>query len=165
MPTNKPRIAVTLSPPVYEVIERLAALQGCSRSSVVAELLEAVYPPLMRTVALLEAALEAPRAVHDGLRQTILGLELDMVSQADGALGRMDWLLEEMRRASSAGSGDASAVGGAAPDPAAPEGVNPRVVTRGSGGRTRGSGGQLPAFPKGVKFPRKPKRRKGDGTV
>lgn len=133
MPTIKPRIAVTLNPPVYETITRLAALQGRSKGSVVAELLEAVHPPLMRTVALLEAALEAPKAVHAGLLQTIQGLERDLNPQMVDALGQMDWLLGEIQRASATGSGETTA-GGEAPNPAASEGVNPRVLTGGSGG-------------------------------
>lgn len=151
MPTIKPRIAVTLNPPVYETIACLAALQGRSRGSVVAELLEAVHPPLMRTVALLEAAREAPKAVHAGLLQTIQGLERDLNPQMADALGQMDWLLGEIRRAAAAG-------GGEAPAPAAPEGVNPRVLTGGSGGGAKGVG-------RSARTTKKTKRGKGDGAI
>lgn len=69
MPTLKPRIAVTLDPRVHNVIERLADLRGISRGSLVAELLTAVYEPMTRTVAFLEAAQDAPNHVKDNLRR------------------------------------------------------------------------------------------------
>uniref|UniRef100_UPI00287F8070 hypothetical protein n=1 Tax=Pseudomonas aeruginosa TaxID=287 RepID=UPI00287F8070 len=67
MPTIKPRVQVTLEPSTHEVIERLAALQGCSRGAVIADLIDSVAPALGRTVALLEAAREAPAQVRQGL--------------------------------------------------------------------------------------------------
>jgi hypothetical protein len=111
MPTAKPRIAVTLNQHTFDVIARMAQLQGCSRGSVVAELLDSVAPALTRTVALLEAAADAPKQVRDGLRTAVESTHDDLVEIAGGALKQMDWLLGELS-------------GG---------GVNPHVVTRGSG--------------------------------
>ena len=60
MATSKPRITVTLTEHQYEVLSRLAAARGSSRSSIMGDLLEASLPVLERTFTLLEA-LEAAR--------------------------------------------------------------------------------------------------------
>lgn len=121
MPTIKPRIAVTLNEPTFQVIARMAELQGCSRGSVVADLLESVAPVLGRTVALLEAAAAAPKQVRDGLRGVVEDTHDQLVEVAGDSILQMDWLLSELSGA----------------------GANPHVVTRGSGsGDARGSGGE-----------------------
>jgi hypothetical protein len=81
MPTNKPRVMVTLDPAVYETLSRFAELQGSSRSRVVAELLESIHPPLQRTVAMLDAAREGPQQVRDSLRATVEGLHQELEDQ------------------------------------------------------------------------------------
>lgn len=119
MPTIKPRVQVTLEPYDHEVIERLAALQGRTRGAVISDLLHEVVPALARTVALLEAAAEAPQQVKKGLRSVVESAHDDLVQAAGDGLKQMDFLLSEL-----------TAQGGA----------NPNVVTRGSGsGETRGS--------------------------
>ena len=92
MPTSKPRIAITLDPRVYATIERLAQLQRKSRGAVVAELVTSIHEPLMRTVALLDAAAEAPEQVKAGLRGVIEGVESQLVGAAGGGLAQLDWL-------------------------------------------------------------------------
>jgi len=81
MPSSKPAIAVRLPQHVFDVFARLAELQGRSKGSVVAEILEAVYPPLMRTVALLEAAAEAPKQVRESLVGVLEDIERDLVKR------------------------------------------------------------------------------------
>jgi len=140
MPTNKPRIAVTLQPYVYETVSRLAKLQGRSRGSVVAELLEAVNPPLMRTVALLEAAAEAPGQVSAGLVRVLEDMERELVAATGAQVAQLDWLAGKVGADMASGVDARSAP---APTPArakkrsskrGPKAKpNPRVVTRGSG--------------------------------
>lgn len=96
MPTTKPRITITTSQPIYETITRMAALQGVSKSAVVNELLEAVHPPLMRTIALLEAAQEAPRQVKQGLHDTVRDLELELTGSLGKQLAQLDWLTAQL---------------------------------------------------------------------
>jgi len=118
MPTAKPRIAVTLNQHTFDVIARMAELQSCSRGSIVAELLDSVAPALTRTVALLEAASQAPKQVREGLRAVVEDAHNDLVGVSGDALQQLDFLLGEFER------GEA----------------NPHVVTRGSGSdKTRGS--------------------------
>jgi hypothetical protein len=111
MPTAKPRIAVTLNQHTFEVIARMAELQGCSRGSVVSEMMDAVAPALTRTVALLEAAADAPQQVRDGLRSVVEATHNDLVEVSGDTLRQMDFLLGAFSQG----------------------GVNPHVVTRGSG--------------------------------
>lgn len=128
MPTKKPRIAVTLDPNIYETVKRLGELQGVSGGRVIAELLETIHPPLMRTVALLEAARDAPRQVTEGLRGTIEQLERELVGVAGGSIAQMDWMLSEIQERS-----EAAATADARRSRAPRRPSNPRHVTRGSG--------------------------------
>jgi len=93
MATKAPRLQISLSPHVYETIRRFAQLQGRPMSAVVRELIEGVHPPLMRTVALLEAARDAPGEVVMGLRGVAEGIEREMVSAAGSGLAQLDWLM------------------------------------------------------------------------
>lgn len=111
MPTAKPRIAVTLEQSTFEVIARMAALQGVSRGSVVADLLDSVAPVLTRTVALLEAAAAAPKQVRDGLREVAEAAHDEFTVIAGDATKQLDMLLDAVAQA----------------------GADPHVVTRGSG--------------------------------
>lgn len=115
MPTIKPRVQVTLEPETHAVIERFAQLQGRTRGSVIAELLDSVAPSLIRTVALLEAALEAPESVKSGLRGVIEGLRGELVDASGDASKQLDFVLNQIEQDA---QGYAS---------------NPHVVTRGSG--------------------------------
>lgn len=48
--TSKPRITITLQPEVYETLRELSAVQGCSMSAVVADLLLSVNPIQQRVL-------------------------------------------------------------------------------------------------------------------
>jgi hypothetical protein len=121
MPTLKPRVQVTLEPSTHEVIQRFASLQGRTRGSVIAEMLDSIAPSLARTVALLEAAAEAPNDVKRGLKAAVEGIQKELVGVSGDATNQLDLLMRGLP-------------GGEA---------NPHVVTRGSGsGEPRGSGRQ-----------------------
>lgn len=128
MATTKPRIQVTVSCPVYETISRMAKLQGTSRSAIVSELLDTVHPPLMRTVALIEAAMEAPAQVKQGLRVTVEAIEAQLVATAGGGIAQMDWLLQGLTNGQETG-GESGGERREAPV------STPVPVTRGSGQR------------------------------
>ena len=110
MPTSKPRFTVTCEPETHEVISRLAELQGRTRGSVVAELLDEVVPVLSRTIALLEAASEAPTAVRKGMLTSIEKAHDELMSIQGDANRQVDMLFEGFAQEGS-----------------------PHVVTRGSG--------------------------------
>lgn len=71
MATNKPRIQVTLSQELYDVITAYAALQGVSRSRAVGEMLEPSKPALERLVELLTAAKMGEVSVKDQLLDSL----------------------------------------------------------------------------------------------
>ena len=56
MPTVHPRVTVTLSPSLSDLVSALARSQRVSRSQVLRELLEAAEPGLQRVVKMMEAA-------------------------------------------------------------------------------------------------------------
>ncbi len=135
MPTLKPRVQVTLEPQTHAVIERLAQLQGRTRGAIIAELLDSIAPTLTRTVALLEAAMEAPNDVKRGLRAMVEGVHQELVEVSGDASAQLDMLLDRL-------SGEG------------PEGeADPHVVTRGSGM------GVKPPITK----PKKPRKRSKPG--
>jgi hypothetical protein len=111
MPTLKPRVQVTLEPATHAVIERLAQLQSRTRGAVIADLLDSVAPSLTRTIALLEAAAEAPNDVKRGFRAAVESAHQELVALSGDASRQLDAFLDSL--------GD--------------EGANPHVVTRGSG--------------------------------
>lgn len=116
MPTAKPRVQVTLEPEVHDVIDRFARLQGRTRGAVIAELINEIAPSIARTIALLEAAQDAPNQVKAGLRSVAEGLHQELVN-VSGEANRQFHLL--MERIEAGGSSDDQA--------------DPHLVTRGSG--------------------------------
>jgi hypothetical protein len=142
MPTLNPRINVTVSPSLDDLVRRLAGLQRCSKSQVLRELLEACEPQLGSAVALMEAASRAgpqvlaglaasldrsQQAAEDVLAGAVMRLgqaERDLVDQAEAVRGRRP------RRTAERASGGAS---GAQNPPASNRGVK-----SGSTGKTTG---------------------------
>lgn len=135
MPTAKPRFTITTSKLIFETIERLATLQGRSKSAVVNDLLESVHPPLMRTVALLEAASEAPAQVREGLRETFEAVELDMVKSTGANLAQLDFLTSKLTEqpAGNKGKGEGASARTTPPRSTSRSKKNPHIVIRGSG--------------------------------
>jgi hypothetical protein len=126
MATKLPRINVALPAEVYATITRLAQLQGRSRSFVIRDLLVGIHPPLVRTVALLDAARTAPAEVKQGLRGVLEDIERQMVSASSHGLDQLDWVREQ-----AAGGAEAQ------PRPASPSQVHPPLSN--TGGRSASS--------------------------
>ena len=128
MATTKPRINVTLEQHRYDLFKRLAALQGVSMSSLVAELLDAVAEPMERVCVVLEAAKTAPESVRNGLRAAVDRAEAQMMPHALETLDQFDLFLAQSEAATGAPArrpgADSMRAQMTAPDP--------RPVTRGS---------------------------------
>ena len=92
----KKRLQISLSASSYEVIERYAKLQGRPKSAVVTELLEAVVPALGRSLALMEAAANAPEKIKKDLSGTIESMEAEMLERAGGIDTRLNWLQDKI---------------------------------------------------------------------
>ena len=67
MPTENPRVNVTISPSMDALVSRLATLQRISKASVLRELLETAEPGLRHALALMEAAQDASQTAHKRL--------------------------------------------------------------------------------------------------
>ena len=76
------RIQIGVSDQAYEVLDRFSYLTGQTKSKIVWELLEVTIPSLTRSLALLEAAREAPLEVKEGLRDVFEGIEQEMLTVA-----------------------------------------------------------------------------------
>lgn len=83
MPTEKPRVTVTLNRVTYEVIAELAKLQKRSKGAVIAEYLDTVQEPLSRLVALLQTANEAPGR----FRRELAGVLVEQQVEIENRLG------------------------------------------------------------------------------
>lgn len=156
MATNKPRITISLDPHVYATLKRMSELGGQPMATIVSELLGTVHEPLMRTVAFLEAAAEAPKQVRDGLRQTFESVERDLYSMAGHTVDQIDWLTQQLGKVDEVSDESMEAYNnqrmkgsterGTAGKPARARGAsadaggrsNPRNVIRGSGSTRSG---------------------------
>lgn len=146
MPTENPRVNVTLTSPQYVLLTRLGRMQKCSRSSVLVDLLETVRPVLERVVVALEGAQEVQQEARDGLRGSIERAEVAIVPHLEAALGQLDMLTADFARAS---PGVPSRTVGARTEGAARVGKgsskhrkDPRALTGGSGTRRRSGRGK-----------------------
>jgi hypothetical protein len=106
MPTENPRVNVTLSPALFHLVSAMARGQRASKSQVLRELLEAAEPALQRVVALMDAAEKAKGAVKaefgESLQrsqdvieselarqlESVDGITADLVSMAERIEGR-----------------------------------------------------------------------------
>ena len=106
MPTVNPRINVTLSPSLDQLVARLAKFQRVSKSQVLRELLEVAEPALQRAATFMDAASNASSAALDGLAKSLESeqakaeetvasflavadsMTADLVSQAQAIRGR-----------------------------------------------------------------------------
>ena len=148
MPTIKPRIKLTLEQPRYDLLKRLAALQGASMSSLVTDILEEFYPVMERIAVVLEAAQQAQETSKQGLREAVAQAEAQLIPLAKATLSQFDLFMDKVEGSFQGGAGDDVGVAARAAAPASPPspskaprkrsaaGANPRVVTRGSGSST-----------------------------
>ena len=139
MPSAKPRLALTLPEHRHDLLKRLAGLQGVSMASVVTDLLEECYPVLERVVVALEAAKSATESAKTGLRASCDKAIQEIEPYRQLAVNQFDLFMDEITKQAQETAGlpvsraDRREAGRPAPT-VAREGLNPRVVTRGSGG-------------------------------
>lgn len=145
MPTIKPRIKLTLEQPRYDLLKRLAALQGVSMASLVTDMLDEFYPVMERVCVVLEAAQQAQETSKQGLREAVAQAEAQLIPLAKATLSQFDLFMDKVEGSFQGGGGDDVGVAARAAAPASPPspssaprkrsaaGANPRVVTRGSG--------------------------------
>ena len=147
MPTEKPRVQLTLPPERHALLKRLAALQGVSMAALVTDMLEEFYPVMERVTVVLEAARQAQETSKQGLRDAVAQAEAELLPLARATLSQFDLFMDQVEGSVTGGApGRGEMDGRPRRPPAAParkppkasrggpgtEG-NPRVVTRGSG--------------------------------
>lgn len=74
MPTQNPRLSVTLTPELGALLERLSVLTGSSKSAMVADLLGEAVPIFERMITVLEAAQTLKDQATGGIAQIGAGL-------------------------------------------------------------------------------------------
>ena len=90
MPTQKPRVTLTLEPAVNETFRVFAEAQGTRPSKVIAELLAEVEPSIRKTLALLLAAKDAPKEVISDLVRSFDDAARGVEALADNAYSKLD---------------------------------------------------------------------------
>lgn len=150
MATTKPRLAITLEPEQYQVLQRLASVQGGSMSRIVAEMLTEMLPMLVKVTEAMEAAQKAQEGMKATIRTAAEQAERDMQPLVATAIAQFDHFTQEMGRLVDAGSGTSAERAGTASPPRAARGrgrtaaavTGPRPVITGATNRNgRGSKG------------------------
>jgi hypothetical protein len=124
MPTNNPRVNVTLKPSTAAVIRKLSELTQNSQSGLIAELLEANEDTFARLCTVLQAANEAKSALTEemssGLQlaqaklETQLGLVLETMNDASAPI--LEAAEKVRRRAARSDGGGTRGAGGSSVD-------------------------------------------------
>jgi hypothetical protein len=162
MPTNNPRVQVTLSPSLDALVQSLASHSNASKSQVLRELLEAAEPALRRAVALMDAASQATKEVHSGIARSLdraqTRIERSMqeaMSQLDATTGDLVAQAEAVRarRPSSRNTHASRAASGA-------EGVGRALAVGVAAGR---AALDPPSSKRGVKSPKRVPGKAGKG--
>jgi uncharacterized protein (DUF1778 family) len=103
MPTNKPRITITLTDQQHELLQSMAGFQGGSMSAIVVDLLETALPVMERIVTVMRAASTAPQEMLDGLKESMERAESLVISQMHEHIGHLDNFVEEAAAAGGTG--------------------------------------------------------------
>lgn len=139
MPTDNPRITVTLSPEVHALLRRLSALTDNSQSAIVGGLLETSVSVFQRLIDVMEAAEQAQGRLNEEVRSTLAGAQARLEDQLGLAMETLDDGFRPIlkaaegvrRRAPKAGSTPVPVTRGSG-SPTAPQPKGKRTVKRGS---------------------------------
>jgi len=96
MPAVNPRVQVTLSPSLYELVGAMARAQRVSRSQVLRELLEAAEPALQRVVKMMEATEKAMGAMNAGFAEQLLRSQQQLEDELASQLSMFDGLSTDL---------------------------------------------------------------------
>ena len=79
MPTLKPRISITLEPEQLAILDRFAKSTDTPRATVVADLIAATLPQLLKVAELCELAKAAPKRLQQSLVQDLSNATVDVM--------------------------------------------------------------------------------------
>jgi hypothetical protein len=146
MPTQNPRLTITLTPEVAAVLKSMSEASGNSQSSIVGELLQASVPVFERVTSAIAAAREMEQSAKDeiaaGLERAQKRLEKQLplhLATIDEGLRPLLEHAEEVRRRRA--RTDARTRSGRTAARGAKGGATPVPVTRGSGSTSGGPAG------------------------
>ena len=108
MPTQKPRLAISLPPELYETIRRFAAYEGRAMASVITGLLVEIGPMLQSTVAALDQVQKAKGAPAAALATAISRMQGTVEQLADRATGQLDFLRRDVAAAAASADSERS---------------------------------------------------------
>ncbi len=129
MATTKPRLMITLEPEEYEILQRLAAVQGGTKSRIVSEMLAEVLPMLGKAAEAMEAAQRAQECMRASIRAAAEQAEQDMRPLVASAIAHFDHLAREMDSLVEPARGTAGGSAVSAPSPRAARGRRRKVAT------------------------------------
>lgn len=112
MATTKPRISIMFEQDQYDVLSRLAAVQGSSVSKIIRELVEAFTPVLGRLTGFLEAAEAAEASVKENIARVASDQEELLLPVWESVMGQWEVAMKQLEDATGP--------------------ADPRLVTRGS---------------------------------
>ena len=95
MPTRKPRLQITLSPELYETIQRFAAYERRPMAKVIMDLLEQIGPMLQSTVAALDQVQRSKGGPAAALALAVTRMQGAVEQLAEKATGQLDLLRAE----------------------------------------------------------------------
>lgn len=98
MATTKPRLAITLEPEQYEILQRLAKVQGGSMARIVSEMLAEMSPMLEKVAEAMEAAHKAQQGMKATIRTAAEQAERDMQPLAAAAIAQFEHFAQELGR-------------------------------------------------------------------
>lgn len=148
MPTHKPRINLSVTPELYELMKRLGKVSGKSMSSAIVEILETSRPVLERVVVVGETAQKVQQEARGAMRKRVEESEAAIAAHVEAAMGQVDMFLGELEgrvnHAKQQQADERATVGGRRP-PAGRVGV---VSSKARRGRTTASRRRARARPK-----------------
>lgn len=93
-----PRVGVSLKPDQFELLRRVAASNGLSMSSMLAEVWEMAGPVLAKVADMVEETRRAKAAAKADIRAVTAQAAIEMFPKAESVLGDFDLLQEAVRR-------------------------------------------------------------------
>lgn len=112
MPTEKPRISITLDPADLAVLDRFAAAAGQPRASFIAAMISAAVPEFERAAQVMELAKAAPAGVVKGVVESMSNATTDAMGLLAQAVDQSKQTITRAQAKSKAVRSEARSEGG-----------------------------------------------------
>lgn len=98
MPTQKPRVSITMETDDLAVLDRYAAASGTPRATIVSGLLSSAIPELLRASELIEMANAAPRHIREGIVENLSNATSDALGFLEPFHGDFRQVMNSLQR-------------------------------------------------------------------